>query len=204
MMRGSGGREFQKGSITTDDSDLPKKCVVIRKKKIGETVEKIELRYVAYNRLEKGAYSTTMEAINDATTYFKDRASDLEFRGETTAEKTLTSKSDGKGRKKLEQCLPILLNLCARFAETEKNKAYSVHKRTQSGALKSLCDEIVAEVSYVLNNGHPVTADLIKKIANINTLSRQVLANESKLEECLTPDENELAASKSKTSDKFK
>ena len=60
----------------------------------------------------------------------------------------------------------------------------------------------MAEATYEINNGHPISSDLIKKIANINTLSRQVIAKESKLES-LVPDENELAASKSKTSDKF-
>lgn len=68
--------------------------------------------------------------------------------------------------------------------------------------LKSLCDEIISEAMYVLQNSFPVTSDLIKKIANINTLSRQIISNESKLES-LVQDENELAASKSKTSDKY-
>lgn len=78
--------------------------------------------------------------------------------------------------------LVFLQNIRARFAENEKNKSYSIHKRNQNGALKALCDEIVEESTYVLNNGHPVSSDLIKKIANINTLSRQVIANETKME----------------------
>ncbi|CAI2344174.1 unnamed protein product [Caenorhabditis sp. 36 PRJEB53466] len=185
MMRGTAGRESKTYSTApNEDSDMPRKCVVIRKKKIGENIEKIELRYVAYNRLENGEHTTTMEAINDAASYFKDRAGDLDYQEDASTKssaKTVTiTKNDEKGKKKLEH----------------------VHKRTQSGALKSLCDEILAEATYVLLNGHPVTSELIKKIANINTLSRQVLANESKMES-LVQDENELAASKSKTSDKF-
>lgn len=207
MMRTSGGKETKTYTPPVEDSDLPRKCVVIRKKKIGEHLEKIELRYVAYNRIDKGVHSTTMEVINDASSYFRERADDLDYQGEpstnSSLQKTATIvKSEEKAKKKLEQCVPILLNMRARFVETEKNKAYSTHKRSQHGILKTLCDEILTEATYVLDNHHPVTSDLIKKIANINTLSRQIIANESKMEN-LVQDENELAASKSKTSDKF-
>ncbi|ULU05046.1 hypothetical protein L3Y34_017646 [Caenorhabditis briggsae] len=201
MMRRSAGKDSK--PYTTEDTDLPKKCVVIRKKKIGDSIEKIELRYVAYNKLEKGAHSTTMEAINDASSYMRDRAGDLDYQdtSSTSLQKTVTVvKSEEKEKKKLEQCLPFLQSMRARFAENEKSNMYSTHKRTQNGALKILCDEILEEAEYILNNGHPVTSDIIKKIAKMNTLSRQVIANESKMES-LIPDENELAASKSKTSD---
>ncbi|CAL2032608.1 hypothetical protein CAEBREN_24890 [Caenorhabditis brenneri] len=207
MMRTSEGKETKTYTPSADDSDLPRKCVVIRKKRIGDNVEKIELRYVAYNRVEKGTFSTTMDAINDASTYFRERAEDLDYQDEpsskSTLQKTVTIvKSEEKAKKKLEQCLPILLNVRARFAENEKNKSNSNHKRSQHGALKVLCDEAITEATYVLNNKHPVSSELIKKIASINTLSRQIIANESKMEN-LVQDENELAASKSKTSDKF-
>ncbi|CCD61543.2 uncharacterized protein CELE_B0252.5 [Caenorhabditis elegans] len=206
MMRTNAGKETKGYNPAPADSGVPRKCVIIRKKKVGENMEKIELRYVAYSRIDKGSRSTTMEAINHAAAYFRERAGDLDYQDEpsskSTCQKTFTVvKSEEKEKKKLEQCLPILLNIRARFAENEKNKSYSIHKRNQNGALKALCDEIVEESTYVLNNGHPVSSDLIKKIANINTLSRQVIANETKMEN-LVQDEFELAASKSKTSDK--
>uniref|UniRef100_A0A1I7TV77 Uncharacterized protein n=2 Tax=Caenorhabditis tropicalis TaxID=1561998 RepID=A0A1I7TV77_9PELO len=187
MMRTSGGKETKTYTSSTEDSEMPRKCVVIRKKKIDDNMEKIELRYVAYNRVEKGSQSTTMEAINDAASYFRERAEDLEYRDEASSgsslQKTLTVvKSEEKGKKNLNN---VFRSLCV-----------------QHGTLKTLCDEIINEATYVLENIHPVTSDLIKKIANINTLSRQILANDSKMER-LVQDENELAASKSKTSDKF-
>ncbi|KAF1766424.1 hypothetical protein GCK72_006381 [Caenorhabditis remanei] len=201
MMRKSAGYEAK--AYTSEDAEIPRKCVVIHKKKIGNTMEKIELRYVAYNRIENGVHSTTMEVINDASTYFKDRAEDLDYQNDSLSQSSLqktvtiakSEEKEKKNKEKLEQCLPLLM-------ENEKNSSYSAHNRSQNGALKVLCDEIVAEATYEINNGHPISSDLIKKIANINTLSRQVIAKESKLES-LVPDENELAASKSKTSDKF-
>ncbi|EFP07460.1 hypothetical protein CRE_26206 [Caenorhabditis remanei] len=208
MMRKSAGYEAK--AYTSEDAEIPRKCVVIHKKKIGNTMEKIELRYVAYNRIENGVHSTTMEVINDASTYFKDRAEDLDYQNDSSSQSSLqktvtiakSEEKEKKNKEKLEQCLPLLMKIRARFEENEKNSSYSAHNRSQNGALKVLCDEIVAEATYEINNGHPISSDLIKKIANINTLSRQVIAKESKLES-LVPDENELAASKSKTSDKF-
>lgn len=112
------------------DSGVPRKCVIIRKKKVGENMEKIELRYVAYSRIDKGSRSTvrsirtmdyfqllrfqTMEAINHAAAYFRERAGDLDYQDEpsskSTCQKTFTVvKSEEKEKKKLEQCLPILL-----------------------------------------------------------------------------------------------
>lgn len=54
-----------------------------------------------------------MEVINDASTYFKERAGDLDYEKEPDSEswaKTVTvQKSEEKGKKKLEECLPILV-----------------------------------------------------------------------------------------------
>lgn len=59
MMRRSAGKDAKAHSApSAEDSDLPRKCVVIKKKKIGENVEKIELRYVAYNKIKPGTHST--------------------------------------------------------------------------------------------------------------------------------------------------
>lgn len=170
------------------------------KKRSGDNVEKIELRYVAYNRVEKGTFSTVSQyRESDLTILLTDdgcykrwfhllpracwgsRLSRWTIFKEYSSEDGYNSEKRGEAKKKLEQCLPILLvhsthsiisknheyfrMSVARFAENEKNKSNSNHKRSQHGALKVLCDEAITEATYVLNNKHLVSSELIKKIA---------------------------------------
>ena len=59
----------------------------------------------------------TMEVINDASTYFKDRAEDLDYQNDSSSQSSLqktvtiakSEEKEKKNKEKLEQCLPLLM-----------------------------------------------------------------------------------------------
>ncbi|CAB3397450.1 unnamed protein product [Caenorhabditis bovis] len=192
-------------AISDGDSNA-RKCVVIKKKKIGDDMEKIEMRFVSYNKIVKGSKASHIDIITEASSYLKEKAKEIDYQSSHTPNgscRTENSESKPsateKDKRKLCLCIPVLTKLRTSFDDLEQDKKASNHTRRQCGTLKALIDEILSEAAYTLDNGHPVHQDLLKKVQNINNLARKVLMKGSTVE-TLVQDENELAVSKSRTS----
>ncbi|CAI5451260.1 unnamed protein product [Caenorhabditis angaria] len=181
--------------------DRPRKCVVIHRRRMADDLEKIELRYVAYNRVDKGEQTTAFDVMADAAKYMKEQANEVNYKevGYNSCTSQATNQvtfPESKQQKKLRLCLPVLNNIRARFEAAENNEKVDHHTRRTNATLRALCDEILEEATYTLQNGTPITADLMKKIQNINDLTRKVLAQENETIDS-ERDDKELAVSQS-------
>ncbi|CAD6193382.1 unnamed protein product [Caenorhabditis auriculariae] len=195
-------------------ADVPRRCVVIKKTKLNPDMEKIELRYVVYNRVGMDGKFEQLDVLGDASNFIRERGKDMKYHGDdvattvtvasvsmeaTTTSRQPTDEVHDRQFEVLSRSLPVLQNLCDRFRDLEF-ASNETHKRSEYGMLREMTEDALIEGNRVISEGQPVPTNLMKKIQGINTIARRVLEEPSmKKMEVLSLDNSEMARSRSET-----